>query len=67
MEAVAQTAVWLGDSATEHLKTYVHATLVDRSEIDEQAALERPGDRVDSGGSGRLPSGPLRGRRRART
>lgn len=41
MEAVAQTAVWLGDSATEHLKTYAHATLVDRSEIDEQAALEQ--------------------------
>jgi integrase len=30
----AEAAAWLGHSATEHLRTYAHATLVDRSEID---------------------------------
>lgn len=30
----AEAAAWLGHSASEHLKTYAHVTLVDRSEID---------------------------------
>lgn len=30
----AEAAAWLGHSAQEHLRTYAHATLVDRSELD---------------------------------
>ena len=30
---VVEAAAWLGHSPTEHLKTYAHATLSDRSEI----------------------------------
>jgi integrase len=29
-----QAAAWLGHSPTEHVKTYAHATLVDRDELD---------------------------------
>ncbi|HEV2591023.1 MAG TPA: site-specific integrase [Gaiellaceae bacterium] len=35
----AQAAAWLGHSPTEHLKTYAHVTLVDRSEIDHARLL----------------------------
>jgi hypothetical protein len=35
-----QAAAWAGHSPNEHLKTYAHATLTDREEIDHQAALE---------------------------
>lgn len=31
---VVEAAAWLGHSPTEHLRTYAHATLVDRSEVD---------------------------------
>lgn len=31
---VAEAAAWLGHSAQEHLRTYAHATLADRSELD---------------------------------
>jgi integrase len=30
----AQASAWLGHSATEHLRTYAHATLSDRREVD---------------------------------
>lgn len=30
---VVEAAAWLGHSPNEHLKTYAHATLVDRSEL----------------------------------
>jgi integrase len=36
---VADAAAWLGHSAQEHLRTYAHATLVDRSELDYRALL----------------------------
>jgi integrase len=39
----AEAAAWLGHSAPEHLRTYAHATLSDRSEIDVVNALERAG------------------------
>jgi integrase len=38
----AEAASWLGHSAQEHLRTYAHATLGDRSEVD-YAALLAPG------------------------
>jgi integrase len=41
---VAEAASWLGHSAQEHLKTYAHAALVDRSEVDYATVLV--GDRV---------------------
>jgi hypothetical protein len=31
---VAEAASWLGHSPQEHLKTYAHATLADRTELD---------------------------------
>jgi integrase len=34
---VVEAAAWLGHSPTEHLKTYAHATLVDRSELHYNA------------------------------
>jgi integrase len=37
---VADAAAWLGHSAQEHLRTYAHATLADRSELDYAALLE---------------------------
>uniref|UniRef100_UPI0039835191 tyrosine-type recombinase/integrase n=1 Tax=Gaiella sp. TaxID=2663207 RepID=UPI0039835191 len=33
-EPIAQAALWLGHSPQEHLKTYAHATLADRREVD---------------------------------
>ena len=41
---VAEASAWLGHSAQEHLKTYAHATLVDRTELDvpEMLANARP-------------------------
>jgi integrase len=38
---VAEAAAWLGHSPQEHLKTYAHATLADRSEIDYERELAR--------------------------
>ncbi len=35
----AEASSWLGHSAQEHLKTYAHATLVDRSELDMESLL----------------------------
>lgn len=35
----AEASAWLGHSAQEHLKTYTHAALVDRSELDMAAML----------------------------
>lgn len=37
----AQAAAWLGHSPQEHLKTYAHATLTDRSELDYREMLGR--------------------------
>jgi integrase len=37
-----QAAAWLGHSPTEHLKTYAHVTLVDRSEIDHARLAHQP-------------------------
>ena len=37
----AQAAAWLGHSAQEHLKTYAHATLADRSELNYRKLLAR--------------------------
>ena len=31
---IAEAAAWLGHSPTEHVKTYAHASLTDRSELD---------------------------------
>jgi len=36
---VAEAAAWLGHSPTEHLKTYAHATLSERREIDYRSLL----------------------------
>jgi integrase len=41
---VVEAATWLGHSATEHLKTYAHATLVDRDEVDAERLLRGDGD-----------------------
>ena len=38
---LAEAAAWLGHSPQEHLKTYAHATLIDRSELDYPKMLER--------------------------
>jgi len=38
----AEAASWLGHSAQEHLKTYAHATLVDRSELDYDRMVQTP-------------------------
>ena len=38
---VVEAAAWLGHSPTEHLRTYAHATLADRSEVDVPNLLER--------------------------
>jgi integrase len=38
---VVEAAAWLGHSPTEHLRTYAHATLVDRREVDYVTALHR--------------------------
>lgn len=35
-----QAAAWLGHSPTEHLRTYAHATLIDRREIATHGATE---------------------------
>lgn len=43
---VAQASAWLGHSAQEHLKTYAHASLADRTEIDYATVLEREAQRV---------------------
>jgi integrase len=37
----AEAAAWLGHSAQEHLRTYAHATLTDRSEIPYSEILGR--------------------------
>jgi integrase len=37
----AEAAAWLGHSAQEHLRTYAHAALVDRGEIDYTALTSR--------------------------
>ena len=37
-----EAAAWLGHSPTEHLKTYAHATLVDRSELDHARLVQTP-------------------------
>jgi integrase len=44
-----QAAAWLGHSPTEHLKTYAHATLVDRREVTVDARTVHT--RVIHGGS----------------
>lgn len=36
---VAEAAAWLGHSAPEHLRTYAHASLDDRSELDHAALV----------------------------
>jgi integrase len=38
----AEAAAWLGHSATEHLRTYAHATLVDRNELDYARLIHQP-------------------------
>jgi hypothetical protein len=38
---VADAAAWLGHSPQEHLRTYAHATLADRSELDYPTLLFR--------------------------
>lgn len=38
---VAEAASWLGHSPEEHLATYAHASLVDRSELDHADLLDR--------------------------
>jgi len=38
---VAEASSWLGHSAHEHLKTYAHASLDDRTEIDYENLLEQ--------------------------
>lgn len=35
----AEAAAWLGHSPVEHVKTYAHATLTDRSEVDYERLL----------------------------
>lgn len=46
-EPVVQAAAWLGHSPHEHLKTYAHATLTDRSELDyAQLTSERRVERA---------------------
>lgn len=35
---IVEAATWLGHSPTEHLRTYAHATLVERAELDYYAA-----------------------------
>ena len=39
-EPPVQAAAWLGHSPTEHMKTYAHATLADRSELSYTELLE---------------------------
>lgn len=39
--SVVEAAAWLGHSPQEHLRTYVHATLADRSELDYAKLLGR--------------------------
>ena len=36
---IADAASWLGHSAQEHLKTYAHASLTDRAELDHAGML----------------------------
>jgi integrase len=36
---VAEAAMWAGHSAQEHLRTYAHASLVDRRELDHAALI----------------------------
>jgi integrase len=38
---VVEAAAWLGHSPTEHLKTYAHATLSDRSELKYRELVHR--------------------------
>lgn len=42
----AQAAAWLGHSPTEHLRTYAHAALVDRTEVAYQDVLDGERDRM---------------------
>ena len=44
---IVEAASWLGHSPQEHLRTYAHATLADRSELDYARLLKRLGDRVE--------------------
>ena len=39
---VAEAAAWLGHSPTEHLRTYAHASLSDRAEVDHVALVRGP-------------------------
>ena len=43
-----EAASWLGHSPQEHVKTYAHATLGDRAELDLAALLEVEDDRTRS-------------------
>ena len=45
---VAQASSWLGHSANEHLKTYAHASLDDRTEIDYRDLLEQTTEKMSS-------------------
>lgn len=42
----AEAAAWLGHSPNEHLATYAHVTLVDRSELDYSDLLDVEPDRL---------------------
>jgi integrase len=39
---VAEAATWLGHSPTEHLRTYAHASLSERAEVDHVALVRGP-------------------------
>jgi integrase len=43
---VVEAAAWLGHSPNEHLKTYAHATLVDRRELDYSSLSAPHRDRI---------------------
>jgi integrase len=43
---IVEAAAWLGHSPQEHVKTYAHATLADRSELDYPTLLGRLADPV---------------------
>ena len=38
---IVEAAAWLGHSPQEHLKTYAHATLADRTELEHAKLLRR--------------------------
>jgi integrase len=44
---VVEAAAWLGHSPQEHLRTYAHATLVDRDELDYDELLRAGSGRTD--------------------